>query len=81
MIDWEGTQNRNYTEKSGSNFLQNTIKNVILVCVFVTCSNMLMSKAYKTEHKKNLATTFKTNGLVKFYLSSLQNKFHWCSVS
>lgn len=57
------------------------LKNVILVYVFVRCCNMLMSKAHKTEHKKNLATTFKTNGRVKFYLSPLQNKFHWCSVS
>lgn len=37
-----------------------------------------MSKAYKTEHKKNLATTFKRKGPMKFYLSPLQNKFHWC---
>lgn len=29
MIDWEGTQNRNDTEKSGSNFLQNTIKKML----------------------------------------------------
>lgn len=67
----------NATEISGSNFLQNIIKNIISVYAFVTCCNMFMSKAYKTEHKKKLATTFKRNGPMKFYLSLLQDKFHW----
>lgn len=58
MIDWEGTQNRNATEMPGSNFLQNIIKNVILVYAFVTHCNMSMIKAYKTEYKKKTCSNF-----------------------